>query len=281
MEDLYTQTFGRNIGVVTEEEQLRLRRGRVTIVGAGGVGGMAAIQCARMGIGRFNIIDGDVFEASNMNRQMLAFVSRLGQPKVAVAADILKDINPTAEIMTSHERVTEGNAPTMLAGAEVIIDATDNLVSRVIIHRAARELGTPSVWIAVTPPFRGGVMTLTPEAPPYEVVLRHPSFGRKLTDEVKREISAIKDARAAYSVQKGAQAEWADQYLQGKRPWAVLAPVANIVGALAAFEAFKVLIGRPGLGPCVAPKLTRVDLAGDPMISAVTPPEGTWDNATL
>jgi molybdopterin/thiamine biosynthesis adenylyltransferase len=278
---LYEASFVRNFGVISHEEQARLRNARVTVVGAGGVGGITLIQLARMGVGAIHVIDRDQFEASNINRQMLSSVSRLGSRKAEVAADVLRDINPDIQVRTTIDFVTEDNASHLLADADVIVDATDNLVSRVIIHRAAAQLGTPSVWIAVTPPFRGGVMTLTPDSMPYELVLRHPSHGQPLTPEMREKIGALKDGRAAYAVSQGALPEWSDAYLKKEAAWAVLAPVANIVGILASFEAFKLIVRRPGLDPVIGPRLVRVDLAREHMVEAVTPETGSWDNTEL
>lgn len=280
-EDLYAAAFTRNFGVISHAEQATLRQARVTVVGAGGVGGITLIQLARMGIGSIHVIDVDVFEASNINRQMLSSVSRLGQHKAAVAAEALHDINPDLQVRTSMVFVTEDNAEQLLAGSDVIVDATDNLVSRVIIHRAAVQLNTPSIWIAVTPPFRGGVMSLTPNSMPYEQVLRHPSLNKPLTQEVRAAINSLKDGRAAYAVTQGALPEWADGYLQRQLAWAVLAPVANIVGVLASFEAFKLILRRPGLDPVVGPKLIRINLAQERMVEAVVPEDGSWDNTQL
>lgn len=277
----YETSFSRNFGVITREEQAKLRNARVTVAGAGGVGGGALIQLARMGIGSVHVIDNDQFEASNINRQMLSSVSRLGVKKAEVAKEVLRDINPEIEVRVTTAFVTEDNVSELLADTDVILDATDNLVARVIIHRAAAQLGIPSIWIAVTPPFRGGVMCLTPESMPYELVLRHPSYQKPLTPEICEQIHAIKDRRAAYSVSQGALPEWADAYLKRESPWAVIAPVANIVGILASFEAFKLIVKRPGLEPIIGPKLVRIDLAGEHMVRVESPEEGTWDNARL
>ena len=278
---LYEASFQRNFGVVSREEQEKLRKGRVTVVGAGGVGGITLIQLARMGVGSIHVIDKDAFEASNINRQMLSSISRLGKQKAVVAEEVLHDINPSISVRTSTEFVTEENAPTLLADTDVIVDATDNLVSRLVIHRAAAALGIPSIWIAVTPPFRGGVMTMTPTSMPYELVLRHPSYQKALTPDVRDQVSELKNGRARFSVSQGALPEWAEGYLKGDLAWAVLAPVANIVGVLASFEAFKVLVGRPGLEPVTGPKLVKIDLAQDLMVQAITPEEGSWDNTHL
>lgn len=280
-EGLYEASFSRNIGVITQEEQQKLRRAKVTVVGAGGVGGGAMIQLARMGVGSIHVIDKDEFEPSNLNRQMLSSVSRLGASKAEMAKETLLDINPEMTVQVTREFVTEENAAQLFAGSHIVIDATDNLVARVIIHRTAAKVGIPSIWIAVTPPFRGAVMCMTPESIPYEVALRHPSYQKPLTPEMCEQIHAIKDQRAQYSVTQGALKEWAEAYLKREAPWAVMSPVANIVGLLASFEAFKFIIRRPGLEPTVAPYLVKIDLADEQLVRRVSPPDGTWDNTKL
>lgn len=273
-ESVYDRIVRANFGVLSREEQERLRRSGVTIVGAGGAGGQASIQCTRLGIGRIRIIDKDVFEHSNLNRQMLGTVTTVGQPKALAARDYLSTINPDLQVEGVEAWVTEENARDMLAGAGVVIDCTDNLVSRVVIHRTARELGIPSVWIAITPPFRGAVATFLPSGMAYEEALGVPSRGLPLTDKVRRAVLGQKDDRARHAVERGALQEWAGDYLEGRRPWAVITPVAAIVGALAAFEAMKVLIARPSLPPTVAPRLVVLDLARPEMVLAADPPDG-------
>ncbi|TCP63732.1 HesA/MoeB/ThiF family protein [Baia soyae] len=280
-QNLYEASFVRNLGVISKEEQEKLRNGRVTVVGAGGVGGITLIQLARMGVGHIHVIDRDVFEASNLNRQMLSSVSRIDKSKAESARETLEDINPDIEVKVTEQFVTEENAEELLQGADVIIDATDNLVARVIIHRTAVELGIPSIWIAVTPPFRGGVMSLTPTSTPYEVVLSHPSYQQPLTEEMKQKINALKDGRAVHSIQYGADENWANSYVKKEAPWAVLAPVANIVGVLASFEAFKFLVKREDLKPVIGPDLIRINLASHQMVEVQTPADGYWDNTVL
>ncbi|HEQ3529298.1 TPA: ThiF family adenylyltransferase, partial [Bacillus cereus] len=209
-QNIYEESFTRNIGVISIEEQEKLKNARVTVVGAGGVGGITLIQLARMGIGNLHVIDQDVFEASNINRQMLSSISKLGKPKALVALETLKDINPLLQVKITQEFVTEDNAKDLLANTDIIIDATDNLVARVIIHRMAQTLEIPSIWIAVTPPFRGGVMSLTPESVPYEIALGYPSYQQELTPEMQNRIHGLKDGRALYSIKHGADEQWAN-----------------------------------------------------------------------
>lgn len=275
-ESVYDRITASNYGVLTHEEQARLRASKVGVIGAGGVGGQLAIQCARLGIGTIRVIDNDHFEYSNLNRQMLSTTENIGKPKALIAQEHLTAINPDLDVEGIVARVTEDNAADLLAGADVVVDCTDNLVSRVIVHRGARALQIPSVWIAVTPPFRGAVTTILPDGTDYESALGVPSAGLQLTEDMRVTVSAQKDGRARHSVERGALAEWGEGYLAGRLSWAVTSPIAGIVGILASFEAMKVLIARPGLEPVTAPRLTVVDLASPNMVRACEPPPGGW-----
>ncbi|WP_309411769.1 ThiF family adenylyltransferase [Bacillus cereus] len=280
-QNIYEESFTRNIGVISIEEQEKLKNARVTVVGAGGVGGITLIQLARMGIGNLHVIDQDVFEASNINRQMLSSISRLGKPKALMALETLKDINPLLQVKITQEFVTEDNAKYLLANTDIIIDATDNLVARVIIHRMAQTLEIPSIWIAVTPPFRGGVMSLTPESVPYEIALGYPSYQQVLTPELQNQIHSLKNGRALYSIKHGADEKWANSYVNNDRPWAVLSPVANIVGILASFEAFKFIVNREDLQPITSPNIIRINLSDPNMVQVCEPENGSWNYTTL
>ncbi|HBI03388.1 MAG TPA: molybdopterin biosynthesis protein MoeB, partial [Paenibacillaceae bacterium] len=80
----------KNIGVYSEQEQERLKNAKVIIFGLGGVGGMEAILCARMGIGHVTGVDPDEFDISNLNRQMLSSIDGIGRPKARMAEELLK-----------------------------------------------------------------------------------------------------------------------------------------------------------------------------------------------
>ncbi|PEN96679.1 molybdopterin biosynthesis protein MoeB [Bacillus cereus] len=279
--NIYEEIFTRNIGVISIEEQEKLKNARVTVVGAGGVGGITLIQLARMGIGHLHVIDQDVFEASNMNRQMLSSISNLGKSKALVALETLQDINPLLQVKITQEFVTEDNAKYLLANTDIIIDATDNLVARVIIHRMAQTLEIPSIWIAVTPPFRGSVMSLTSESIPYEIALGYPSYQQELTLGMQNKIHDLKDRRALYSIKHGADEQWANSYVNKGRPWAVLSPVANMVGILASFEAFKFILNRIDLQPIISPNLIQINLSHSNMVQVCEPENGSWNYTTL
>jgi molybdopterin/thiamine biosynthesis adenylyltransferase len=281
MEDKTNEIFIRNYGVITKTEQQKLAAAKVTVIGAGGVGGIALINLARMGVGQIQVVDMDTFDYSNINRQMLSGVSRVGKFKAECARETLLDINPQLKVTVNTNKLVAENAEELLHGSSLVIDATDNLLSRVILHRAAQKAQIPSVWIAVTPPFRGGVMVFSHTTPPYELVLRHPSYGKELSAEVIKDILSIKDERAKRSVGHGALADWAAAYLEEDAPWAVISPVANLVGISASFEAFKIILERADLVPTYAPQLVKIDLSKANMMQVQNPVEGSWDNADL
>lgn len=121
----YHRAFSRNIGWITEQEQLLLRDKRIAIAGMGGVGGFHLLTLARLGIGKFNIADLDTFEVENFNRQAGAVVSTVGDPKVEVLARMALDINPEAEIETFPNGVNSQNLDEFFRGVDLYIDGLD------------------------------------------------------------------------------------------------------------------------------------------------------------
>ncbi|MCL4456319.1 MAG: ThiF family adenylyltransferase [Nitrospirae bacterium] len=277
----YWEMVKRNIGVYTIEEQEKLRKARVAVCGLGGVGGYEAILCARMGIGGITGMDMDSFDISNINRQMLASTSTLDEPKALVAERIIREINPTIEVKTVKARVDEDNAVELLSGHDIVLEAVDDMPSRVIIHRTARELGIPSVGMSGSPPNRGFVSSFFPEGVPYEAALNLPCMGKKLTAmELRQQIADIKKKRAWYSVKMGAPASWAGNYCEGKDGWIITPVRAHLLALFSFHEAVQILTGREPLAP--APKGILIDLDNlQYPIRVVEPPEGGWDYTTL
>ncbi len=139
--DLYGQATARNIGLISEAEQEKLRHSTVAIAGMGAVGGNYVLTLARLGVQRFIIADGDVFEPANLHRQAGAFTSTLGRNKAEVMAEMARDINPKAEIRVFQEPVTESNVDAFLNGADVVVDGIDffQMDARRMLFRKARE----------------------------------------------------------------------------------------------------------------------------------------------
>ena len=147
---LIANEFSRNIGLLSEHEQAQLLQARVAVVGAGGVGGLHILTLARLGLGKFNIADPDNFEAANVSRQFGAANSTYGRNKADVLAEMVKDINPQAEVTIFTEGVTEQNLDEFLGDSKVLVDGIDffEFTTRRKIFIAAREKGIYAVTCA-------------------------------------------------------------------------------------------------------------------------------------
>lgn len=279
-DDFYRELVSRNLGVYSEAEQERLQHSRVFVIGLGGVGGYEVVLCARMGIGHVSGADPDTFEISNINRQMLAMSSTVGRSKAATAEAVVTDINPYLSTRFASTALDESNAADLIEGHDLVLEAVDDMPSRVIIHRTARDLGIPSVGMSGSPPNRGFVATFFPDGPAYETVLNLPGLGEKLADShLRQRIADVKQARARYSVTRGAPAAWADAYCSGQAEWIITPVRAHLLALFSVHEAFAVLTGREPLAR--APKGILIDLDSATPIRVAAAPDGGWDYATL
>lgn len=116
------------------EGQQKLQKGRVLVVGAGGLGCPALQYLAAAGVGTIGIVDDDVIQASNLHRQILYGVSDIGADKVVVAKKRLREINPHITVRTYHERLTAQNAPGIVADYDIVLDGTDNFPTRYLVN---------------------------------------------------------------------------------------------------------------------------------------------------
>ena len=121
----YDEAFSRNLGWVTEAEQLLLKRSRVCIAGLGGVGGVYLLTLARLGVGSFSIADFDSYALANFNRQVGATVSTLNQPKLDVMLKMAHDINPELQVRVFNEGLNTTNLGAFLADGDVYLDGLD------------------------------------------------------------------------------------------------------------------------------------------------------------
>jgi molybdopterin/thiamine biosynthesis adenylyltransferase len=146
----YAQAFKRNLGLVTEEQQVQLRDAHVAVIGMGGLGGRHFLDLVRMGIGRFTIADIDDFSIVNINRQIGATSSTVGRLKADVMAEMAKDIHPGLELRVFNDGLQPDNARQVFEGVDVIVDAIDFFAmdARELLYRTAQELGIPVVFSA-------------------------------------------------------------------------------------------------------------------------------------
>jgi molybdopterin/thiamine biosynthesis adenylyltransferase len=163
-EGLVPLRYLRNLGTVGLEGQARLLQACVAVVGLGGLGGYVAEALARMGVGRLILLDGDVFDDHNLNRQLLSAEDALGLPKAEAARARLALINRATEVEARRVTLTAENLPDLLAGAQVVVDALDRLPTRLMLQRGAQALGIPLVHGSIAG-FMGQVMTIFPGDP--------------------------------------------------------------------------------------------------------------------
>ena len=141
--------------------QEKLKKAKVFIAGAGGLGSPVAIYLAAAGIGTLRIADHDTVELSNLNRQVLHWDKDVGAQKVASAAAKLKKFNPDIRIETYGETITEANAAGLVGDSDLIVDAMDNLPTRYLLNRSAIAKNIPFFHGAVYG-FEGRAMTVIP-----------------------------------------------------------------------------------------------------------------------
>ncbi len=138
--------------------QARLRQAKVLVVGAGGLGSPLLIYLAAAGIGTLGIIDDDVVELSNLQRQIVHATARIGEAKVSSAKAMLNGLNPDARVVEHRRRLDAGNALALVGGYDLIADGSDNFETRFLLNDACFLAGKPLVSGAVLR-FEGQVAT--------------------------------------------------------------------------------------------------------------------------
>jgi sulfur-carrier protein adenylyltransferase/sulfurtransferase len=164
---------------VGEEGQLKLLDAKVLLLGAGGLGSPAALYLAAAGVGTIGIIDMDVVDDSNLQRQILHNVDRIGDRKVDSAKKTLTALNPDVDVVTYDVRLGADNVMSILEGFDLIVDGTDNFPTRYLVNDASVKLGIPVVhgsifrfdgMVTVFDPRRGPTYRdMVPEPPPAEM----------------------------------------------------------------------------------------------------------------
>lgn len=142
--------YERNVPALTEAECSLLRQKRILVVGCGGLGGHLIDMLARIGVGFLRVVDGDVFEPSNLNRQLLSEVPLLGVSKAKTAADRVRRVNPDVSVEYAACFLGEENALQLLSTCDIVLDALDNLEARKLLAKACQQLEIPYVYGAVS-----------------------------------------------------------------------------------------------------------------------------------
>lgn len=217
---LYPDRYNRNMTALSADECACLADKKITIIGCGGLGGLVIEALARVGVGHLRVIDGDVFEQSNLNRQLLCTEAMIGREKALVAAQRVKEINSCVQAEAVVGYLQEENASELLEESDCVVDCLDNLEARFWAAHACQNLGIPIVYGAIAGWF-GQVCSVYPGDPSFANIYGEP-FG---TSQHKK---------------------------LGNLPF-----TAYSIAALQAAEAVKVVLGLPGQ---IRNRLLMIDL---------------------
>lgn len=150
---------------VGEVGQGKLLDARVLCIGAGGLGSPSSLYLAAAGVGTIGMIDDDLVDESNLQRQVLHNMERLGMPKVESARKTLQALNPDVKVNTHQVRLTSDNILEILAGYDLVVDGADNFPTRYLLNDAALKLGKPVVHASIFR-FEGQITTFLPDRGP-------------------------------------------------------------------------------------------------------------------
>ena len=224
LNEIELQRYHRNILLpeLGEEGQLKLKSAKVLVVGAGGLGSSVCMHLVAAGVGRVGIMDHDVVEISNLQRQLLYSHPDLGESKALKACEKLADQNPFVEVVAYDFKMTDENASKLISEYDLIIGALDNSATRYLIDSVCQQMGKPYIHGAVSQ-FDGQLGVFNYKG--------SPSYRALFPDPPINDFERIQD--------KG-----------------ILSPVAGTVGSLQALEALKIILH---VGDVLAGRLLIVD----------------------
>lgn len=274
MEFTYEEMVTRNAGFVTKDEQQRLRDARVFVCGVGGMGGAALQSLVRAGVGHFTIADMDVFEVSNLNRQVFATLDTVGTGKVEATVAALKGINRDISVAAYGTEWLD-HLDEILPEHPVVVNGMDDLAAGIALYRKAREHGA-TVIDAYTSPLPS-VTVVAPGAPRPEERLKFGTAGKDPRALTTEQVDAAKLAEAIYVMVNSSSAKHIDlgiaaELMAGKRSRPSFAPMVIQTGTMMAFEAVKLILGRDTVdhrGVFLNPWTMRVERPRPALMAAI------------
>ena len=257
----YDEAFQINLGILSWDEQQKLRSARVTIVGVGGAGGVIAITLARSGIANFNLVDFDVYSLSNLNRQIGCFLDTLDKYKSEVIKTEILRINPEAKVNAYTRKLSFEELGEVIANSDVYISEADDLAyssySMILAQQKKKFAITymPSGltgYILAIPPNLPDIIDPTdlfggPKCPSYE------QLNEFLTDP------RCRGGRRWHIIQGKMKIEWFRKWCRGETTLTQLCPSVWAGASLADIEVIKYLTGRWQL--VTAPRMWQLELA--------------------
>lgn len=153
--------YSRNKNLMSDDEIILLSQKKVCVLGLGGLGGYIVEMLSRIGVGSLTLVDGDVFDETNLNRQLFSSMNNLGSSKALEAEKRVKGINPLTKVIPVYEFIDSSNAMKIIANHDVIVDALDSIDLRKYIAKVCTELNLPLVHGAIAG-WYGQVATIYP-----------------------------------------------------------------------------------------------------------------------
>ncbi len=144
-EEFYELLWYRSSMIFTPQERELIKNAKVAVIGVGGTGGIASEQLVRGGVSNITLVDPDIFELTNINRQHFCTISTIGMKKVEAGKKRLLDVNPFLNIKTFENGINKDNAKEIVNGVDIIIDASDNKSAHYPLHRVAKKLKVPII----------------------------------------------------------------------------------------------------------------------------------------
>ncbi|MBP9499563.1 MAG: HesA/MoeB/ThiF family protein [Acetoanaerobium sp.] len=153
--------YSRNKNLMSDDEITLLSQKKVCVLGLGGLGGYIVEMLSRIGVGSLTLVDGDVFDETNLNRQLFSSMNNLGSSKALEAEKRVRGINPLTKVIPVYEFIDSSNAMKIIANHDVIVDALDSIDLRKYIAKVCTELNLPLVHGAIAG-WYGQVATIYP-----------------------------------------------------------------------------------------------------------------------
>lgn len=265
MDNPYKRIFSRNIGILTESEQDKLRDSTIAIAGAGGVGGLLAERLVRLGVGHLKIIDPEAFEESNLNRQFSSSMLNLGKNKAEAVFMQIKDINPEANIYYNKSSIkTESDAHLLVQDCDLVIDEMDFGLFKesILLQRAARQRGVYYIFTSAIG-FGALIAIFDPEGCTLEEYNKLPrdidlNDVDQLTVPLDRICPVIPSYFTGDIMQEQEMVDVMQEIVSGKRPGPTISIGVGLASILAANEAVNIILRRRDIA--TAPKYTYIDL---------------------
>lgn len=239
----YREFFERNYGIFTDEEQERLRNSSILIIGCGGIGAPVAIMLARSGVSRFILVDYDVFNPSNTNRQICCFTDTMGRKKAQVVRDDIMRINPEASVTAYDRLLDHDEIEGLMKDIDIVFPAADDFAFSLFVFRRARKLGKPALLVVPSGTW-AHVSLIPPHGPTPEDLEGVPALASY--EELKKtlEIRKFKLGTYFYVPLGDWRIDYYRYFIERAIPPTQLCPTVWLCSAMGAFEIVKHVTGK-------------------------------------